>query len=270
MPPEQTPAAPPGPNHAQPAGPAKPAAPSRSHVIRRRVWTLGRLFILFVALVITYGAFFFTAFSVSNKTRVVKTPDLKGKTVTEADAIVKRVGLVLKLDPNPVPDPATPAGRVVTQDPVPGYELRPARAVRVRLSEGQRAAPVPSVNGQPERTAKLALEGARLTVTGQAEIKSSDYPAGTIVAQDPPPGARSSSVRLLINRPEDGLTYVVPDLVGLSYARVLPQLRQLPFRLATAPEFNLPNYPSGTIVQQVPPAGSQIRAQDTITLWTNR
>jgi len=239
-------------------------------VIRRRVWTVGRLLILLLALGVTYGAFFFTAIQVTNKAREVKAPDLKGKTVSEADGIVKRLGLVLKLDPTPVPDPTMPAGRVLSQEPAPGTTLRRARAVRIRVSEGARAALVPGVNGQPERTAELALEGARLTIIGRAEIKSSDYPNGTIVAQDPPPGARSSGVRLLINRPEEGATYVVPDLIGLSYGRVLPALRQFPFRLADGGSMGRPELPTGTIVQQVPEAGSRIRAQETLTLWTSR
>jgi serine/threonine-protein kinase len=208
---------------------------------------------------------------VTNKAREVKAPDLKGKTVPEADAIVKRLGLVLKLDPTPVPDPSVPTGRVVIQDPVPGFTLRRARAVKVRVSEGMRAALVPTVNGQPERTAELALEGARLPVLARAEIRSADYSAGTVIAQDPPPGARASGVRLLINRPEEGAVYVTPDLVGLPYSRAVNVLqKQFPFRIGNGGDMLQPNLPTGTIVQQFPTAGSQIRAQDTLTLWTSR
>jgi eukaryotic-like serine/threonine-protein kinase len=253
----------------QPSG-QPPAAPSRSRVIRRRVWTFGRLLILLLALGITYGAFFITALRVTTKAHEVKVPDLKGKGVADADNIVKRLGLVLKLDPTPVPDPAMPANHVLSQDPMPGTTLRRGRAVKIRVSEGLRAALVPSVGGQPERTAELALDGAHLQVLGRAEIKSSDYPGGTIVAQDPPPGARASGVRLLINRPEDGTTYVVPDLVGLPYGKVVQALRPFPFRIGNGGDMVNPNLPTGTIVQQFPQAGSQIRAQDQLTLWTSK
>jgi serine/threonine-protein kinase len=260
-----------GPASPSPAGqPAQPAAPSRSRVLRRRLWKFGRLFVLLLALAVTFGAFFLTAVRVTTKAREVKAPDLRGKSVTDADSMVKRLGLTLRLDPTPVPDPTVAAGHVVSQDPIPGSGLRRSRSVKIRVSEGLRAAPVPSVNGQPERTAELALDGAHLTVLGRAEIRSSDYPAGTIVSQDPPPGARSSGVKLLINRADEAATYVVPDLVGLPYLRVLQVLRQFPFRIGNGGDIPQPNLPTGTIVQQLPQAGSQIRAQDTITLWTSK
>src|SRR5262249_2136671 len=105
MRPDSPPARPGSPSPAS----SQPAAPSRSRVIRRRVWTLGRLLVLLLALGITFGAFFITALRVTTKAREVKVPDLKGKSVTEADNMVKRLGLVLKLDPTPVPDPRVPA-----------------------------------------------------------------------------------------------------------------------------------------------------------------
>jgi len=239
-------------------------------MIRRRVWTFGRLLILLAALGLTYGAFFFTAMRVTNRAREVKVPNLVGKTVAEADDMLTRVGLVLKSDPTRVPDPKVPAGHVLSQDPGPDETVRRTRAVRVRVSDGLRAALVPAVSGQPERTAELALEGARLPVLGRAQIRSSDYPANVVVAQDPPAGARSGGVRLLINRPEDGPSYVAPDLIGLPYARVVQVLRQFPFRLASGGDLVQPNLPTGIIVQQLPQAGSQMRAQETLSVWTSR
>lgn len=239
-------------------------------MLRRRAWTLGRLLILLAALGLTYGAFFITAIRVTNQARDVKVPDVRGKTISEAVSILAREGLDLKADPTRVPDPKVPENHVLSQDPGPGTINRRGRAVRVRVSDGIRAALVPAVSGQPERTAELALEGARVPVLGRAEIKSSAYSIGTVVAQDPPAGARASGVTLLINRPEEGGTYVTPDLVGLPYARVVQIIRQFPFRLASQGDFLRPNLPTGIIVQQSPEAGSQMRAQEILSVWTSR
>jgi serine/threonine-protein kinase len=239
-------------------------------VLRRRVWTVGRLLVLLGALGATYVAFFVTSASVTNRAREVKVPDLRGKTVSEADAMLTREGLVLKSDPTRVPDANVPAGRILSQEPEPGRILRRARAVRVRVSDGMRAALVPAVSGQPERTAEMALTGARLPVVGRAEIRSSDYPANVVVAQDPPAGARSGGVRLLVNRPEDGPSYVAPDLMDLPYDRVVHVLRQFPVRLALQASLVRPNVPTGTIVQQYPEAGSKMRAGEPLSVWTSR
>jgi serine/threonine-protein kinase len=251
-----------------------PQAPSptysRSYKIRRRVWTVGRLLVLLAALGLTYGAFFLTSMRVTTRAREVAVPDVRGKSVSEASAILARAGLVLRLDQLRMPDPKIPMDHVLSQDPAPGGVLRRQRAVRVRVSDGQRAALVPAVTGQPERTAELTLEGSRVPILARAEIRSSSYPPGTIVAQDPAAGARAAGVSLLINRDDGGQSYVVPDLVGLPYGRVLQALRSSIFRLALNGEMIQPNYPTGTIVQQVPQAGSQIRAGELISIWTSR
>jgi serine/threonine-protein kinase len=271
MAPDTPTASPSGPRRPASAG-QKPPSPvySRSYKIRHRVWTVGRLLVLLAALALTFGAFFLTAMRVTTKAREVKVPDLRGKSISEASAILTRDGLVLKLDTARLADAKIPADHVLSQDPAAGTTLRRQRAVRVRVSDGQRAALVPAVAGQPERTAELTLEGAHVPILGRAEIRSSTYPPGTIVAQDPPAGARAAGVMLLVNRDDGGQTYVVPDLVGLPFGRVLQVLRSSVFRLTQNGDFVRPDLPSGIIVQQVPQAGSPIRAGELISVWISR
>jgi serine/threonine-protein kinase len=271
MAPDTPKASPTGPRPSAPAGqPAPSPTYSRSYKIRRRVWTVGRLLVLLAALGLTFGAFFLTAMRVTTRAREVKVPDLRGKSISEASALLARDGLVLKLDSPRMPDAKVPADHVLSQDPAPGGVLRRQRAVRVRVSDGQREALVPAVTGQPERTAELTLEGAHVPILARAEIRSSSYLPGTIVAQDPPAGSRAAGVRLLVNRDDGGQTYVVPDLVGLPYGRVLQVLRSGIFRLSFNGEMIQPSLPAGIIVQQTPQAGSQIRAGELITVWTSR
>lgn len=265
-------ASPPESRPAAPAGrlPAISPVYSRSYKIRRRVWTVGRLLFLLAALCVTYGAFFLTAMRVTTRAREVAVPDLRGKSVSEASALLAREGLVLKPDPQRMPDPKVAADHVLSQDPAPGAVLRRQRAVRVRVSDGQRAALVPAVTGQPERTAELTLEANRVPIISRAEIRSSSYPPGTVVAQDPPAGGRAPGVTLLINRDEGGASYVAPDLLGLPYGRVVQALRSSIFRLSLNGDMVRPDMPAGTIVQQIPQPGSQMRAGELITIWISK
>src|SRR5579871_6998985 len=161
-----------------------------SKPLRARVWTAGRVFVLVIALLATYGAFFLTALRVANRAREVKVPDVRGHTLTDAKALVDRAGLVLKVDARR-PDPKVPADHVLTQEPDPGTSTRTQRTVRVRVSEGQHDPPVPSVVGQPERTAELVLAEAKVEIASRTDVRSRGYPADTVVAQDPP--ARTQS-----------------------------------------------------------------------------
>src|SRR5262245_33106939 len=127
-------------------GRLSPVAPPR---LRTRVWTAGRLVLLGVALSVTFGAFFLTALRVTTRAREVKVPDVRGQSLSAATTALGNVGLALKVDLRRA-DPKVPADHVLSQDPEPGAILRRQRAVRVRVSEGQRDPVVPLVVGQAE------------------------------------------------------------------------------------------------------------------------
>jgi beta-lactam-binding protein with PASTA domain len=236
---------------------------------RSRVWGAGRLMFLIVALSITFGAFFLTGMRVANKAREVRVPDIKGQSVADATRSLAIVGLVLKVE-SKRPDSAVPADHVLLQEPDPGRILRRQRAVRVRISEGLRAPAVPAFVGQAERTADLMLTQDNLTVTDRAEIRSTRYPSGTVVAQDPAPDGRSSKVSLLINKGESSVRYVMPDVIGTVAGRVVDILRRRGFRVTVGAEVPYPGVPSGVVIRQTPQAGFQVDYGDAIVLEVSR
>ncbi len=113
---------------------------------------------------VTFGVFFLAAVRVATRAREVRVPDLRGQSVADAKAKLASVGLVLKVDPVRRPDPKVAADHVLTQDPEPGTVLRRQRAVRVRVSDGQREPVVrPWLAGRSEPR-KSTLAGDRVTV----------------------------------------------------------------------------------------------------------
>jgi beta-lactam-binding protein with PASTA domain len=257
---------PPAPPGGQPILPARPA-PRR---VRQRVWSAGRLLLLIGALAATYGVFFLAAMRVATSAREVAVPNVQGRSIAEASALLANVGLVLKVDPQRKPDPKVPADHVLAQEPAPGSVLRQQRAVRVRVSDGQRDPIVPAVVGQLERAADITLAEARIHVDDRAEIHTSDFDPGTIVAQSLPPGSRASGVSLLINRGDTGTSYVMPDLIGTLGARSEAVLRRLGFRISTNGDVPYPGLPPGIVVRQTPQAGFQIGSGETISLEVSR
>jgi beta-lactam-binding protein with PASTA domain len=159
---------------------------SRRTPVRRRVWNLGRLFILMAALGATFAVFFLTAMRVTSRARDVEVPNLYGKSIDEARVLLASRGLTVRVEEGRRADKTVPPDHVLTQEPAPGQIVRRQRAIRVRLSDGMRAAALPLVTDFPERTAEITLESDRISVGYKAEIRSADYKPGVVVSQDPP------------------------------------------------------------------------------------
>ena len=242
----------------------------RARPVRERVWTAGRLLVLAAALSATFGVFFLASMRVATRAREVQVPDVRGKSVVDARAAMAAVGLVLKVDPIRRPDPKVAADHVLSQDPEPGTVLRRQRAVRVRASEGQSEPLVSAVVGRAERTAELTLADERVAITSKAEIRSSDYPSGTVVAQDPLPKSHATSVTLLINRGEADQSYVMPDVIGTFGLRSADILRTLDFRVTISGEAAYPGLPPGVVIRQTPPPGFQVARNAVIALEISR
>jgi len=236
---------------------------------KTRVWSAGKLLLLGGALLLTYVLFAAAAMRFALKTREVEVPALSGRSVNEARTIVVTAGLNLRVEEGRRVDPKIPAGQVIAQEPAAGLSTRKERTVKVWVSAGPRAAVVPSVIGESERTAELRLKQEGLTITA-SEIRSAEYSPGAVVAQTPPGKTSAAGVALLVNRGESGLTYVMPDLIGVNGDRASDLLRTRGFRVAVVGDHPYPGIPGGIVLRQNPQAGFQISPGETISLEISR
>jgi eukaryotic-like serine/threonine-protein kinase len=239
------------------------AAPTRAR-------TIGRTVLLIGALAATYLLFAAATMRVALRAREVSVPVLVGLEPTEAAAAMESAGLTLKVDDNRPFDAKVPLGRVATQDPASGVEVRRGRSVRVWISAGSRASLVPKLVGEPERTAQARLQQDGLELAGIADIRSSSLPADTVVAQDPAPGAHNSRVGLLVNRGERAGGFVMPDVIGVSGDAAVDLLRSRGLRVTIVAQQPYPGVPSGIILRQFPAAGFQVTADQPISLEVSR
>jgi beta-lactam-binding protein with PASTA domain len=179
-------------------------------------------------------------------------------------------GLNLRVEEARRGDTALPAGQIVSQDPQPGVSTRRERSVKVWVSAGPHAASVPPLLGESERAAQMRAKQEGLQVASIAEIRSSDYAADTIVAQNPPPKTSGSRVALLLNRRENSVTYVMPDLIGVNGDRAADVLRGRGFRVSLVGDHPYPGVPAGIVLRQSPQGGFQIGTNDPISLEVSR
>ncbi len=235
-----------------------------------RVWSAGRLLAITACLVATYILFAFTAMRVALKVREVPVPDLHNHTVAEATNLLAAEGLVLHVDESGRLDPKVPSGRIAVQEPAPGSITRRQRSIKVWVSQGPRVTLIPTLTGESERSAALRLQEDGLGVTSVAEIRSAEYPSGSIVAQEPPGQAQGTAVALLVNRGEQSNRYVMPDLIGVTGSRAVDLLRSRGFRVSIVGDLPYPGIPPGTVLRQFPSAGFQIGAGEPISLEVSR
>jgi len=238
--------------------------------LKTRVWTAGKLLLLAGGLLATYFLFAAASMRVALRAREVQVPDLTGRTANEASALAGDLGLALKVDDTRRPDPKIAAGRVIAQEPPAGAAARRQRTMRVWLSAGPRSTTVPQLVGETERTAQLRLAQDGLTLNAVTEIRSPDLPSDVVVAQTPAAKSASGQVALLVNRGARGLTYVMPDLIGVNGDRAADLLRNRGFRVAIVGSSPYPGVAAGVVIRQSPQAGFQIGPGEPISIEVSR
>jgi serine/threonine-protein kinase len=235
-----------------------------------RVWSAGKLLLLAGALVATYVLFAAASMRLALRASEVPVPDFTNRTANEASVAAAGLGLALRVDDVKRMDPKVAAGRILAQDPSPGATARRQRTVRVWVSSGPRSTTVPGVTGETERTAQLRLTQNGFPPSTVSEIRSQDFPADVVVAQEPPAKSPGASVSLLVNRSDRGATYVMPDLIGVNGDRAAEALRQRGFRMAVVGSNPYPGIPAGIVLRQSPQAGFQIAPGEPVSLEVSR
>lgn len=239
-------------------------------VLKTRVWSAGKLLLLGGGLLLTYVLFALAGMRIALKTREVVVPDLQGKSVNQASALLADVGLNLKVEEGRRIDPKVPAGQILAQEPRAGLESRSERSVKVWVSAGPRATTIPPLVGESERAADIRMKQDGLELASLSEIRSGEFPNGTVVGQMPPPKWSGSRVALLVNRGERAMTYVMPDLIGVNGDRAADVLRATGFRIAIVGEHPYPGVPAGIVLRQQPQPGYEISRGETISLEVSR
>ncbi|HJV29378.1 MAG TPA: PASTA domain-containing protein, partial [Gaiellaceae bacterium] len=168
-----------------------------------------------------------------------------------------------------------PKGTVVDQQPQSGERAAPGSLVTLKVSKGRNLKPVPDVIGlqEEEAVARLRASGFEPRIF---DVPAPD-PAGTVVAQEPPPGERAppdSRVRINVSTGEPtGETterpgtaapaqVAVPTVVGLPQTSALRRLRTAGLKGVVA--YRTSDQPRGRVIQQRPAAGARVRRNSEV------
>ena len=148
-----------------------------------------------------------------SRPRILRVPDIKSLTVTEARSMLDELKLELRVRTRE-PNDKVEIDRILDVDPEPGQEVREGGRVYVTVSAGSRYVEVPELTKMTIDKARTVLEGLGLTLDPLTEERpSSSIPLGDIVETIPPARAkteRGSRVKLIVS---SGLVQA-PESIG--------------------------------------------------------
>jgi beta-lactam-binding protein with PASTA domain/predicted Ser/Thr protein kinase len=192
----------------------------------------------------------------------VEVPDVRGRTATDAVAVLAEAGLKA----NPVEINSDKEEDTVTaQDPPPGRKLPKGETVRINVSKGPKPVQVPSVVGQAYEDASATLQGAGFAVA-RRDVDS-NQPAGIVVAQDPAPGAlvpKDSSVALSVSKGPP--TRSVPSVEGFDREEAVRTLEESGFQVAIEEEPVDDESFENLVLSQDPAPGTEAEPGSTVTI----
>jgi serine/threonine-protein kinase len=245
--------------------PSNPLSPKRFAASLFKAGLLG------LALVATAGLSALTTARVLLASREVQVPDLRGQRLLEASARLSRLRLLARVEGRRH-DATVPLDHVAAQEPGPGAPIKRQRSVRVWLSLGPRRLDVPAVEGQSERSGRLALEQAGLPVGRVLLVPYAAEPAA-ILRQDLPAGEGEApgneGVALLVSL-GPGLDFVMPDLIGRPAGPALDALRRAGLKVTDVRYRPYPGTAPGVVLRQVPASGRRVSRAAPITLEISR
>ncbi len=162
-----------------------------------------------------------------------------------------------------------PPGRVMSQAPAPGVQVRRGWHVRVAESMGPQRVVIPDLIGNSERAAEINIRRRGLELGSIATGNDPRRAGDQIVAQSPPANAVNVSepkISLLIAAPAERPSFVMPDLVGQREDSAIDVIVNAGLRVAgistAAPaQANAPQaVPAGTrmVVKTTPAAGQRV------------
>jgi serine/threonine-protein kinase len=206
------------------------------------------------------------------KGETVSVPDLSGKTLPEAKALLEKKDLGLARRGTEAND-AWETGRVVRQDPAPGSRIRVTKVVGVVTSSGSRKVAVPALEGRSLAAAMPLLRDSGLFKGKLTQIHTPRAAAGKILAQRPQAAElaeRNSAIGLLVSQGDREDRYVMPDLIGRDADSSIARLRKLEFKIGDIRYSYYPGLGKGVIIKQSPPNGYRIQKRNLITLEVSR
>ncbi|MFN0088872.1 MAG: PASTA domain-containing protein [Acidimicrobiales bacterium] len=194
-------------------------------------------------------------------------PAVTGVAETEARAALGAAGFTVTVRSEA--SDAVPVGVVMRQEPAGGAPAPIGSPVLLVVSVGPADQPVtvPSVVGQAEEAAGVALRRAGLGVAAASE-SSPSVPRGRVIRQEPAAGAAlkaGDTVTIVVSLGPPDVAVTVPDVRGQSEDQASARLREAGLGVAATYQ-NSTAASAGAVLSQSPTPGTSATAGATVSI----
>lgn len=223
-----------------------------------------------IAVVAVVGALY--AFGIIGGT---KAPDLTGKTPEEAQEILDKLDMDLKLevDEQEITSEEVEEGKIAMQNPKEGERLSKGDTITVFLSSGEPTGQVPSIVGrnynEDKELIEAYLESAGDYTIGNVSYEESEEPEGIILRQDPGSGAeapKGTSINIVVSKGSSKVT--VPPVMGLDVDAAKAAIEAQ--GLVAKVEYVESTAAEGTVIDVSPTEGSKVEKGATIVITVSK
>ncbi len=166
-------------------------------------------------------------------------------------------------------DPQYPAGKIVSQQPLPGRRVKMHRTVQLIKSAGNPEVVVPRIVGKTSREADVLLKEKQLVGGREVKTYNADYPSGQVVGQRPRAGAtmiKDQPVDMLISLGPVPVRYRMPNYQGLKESTARQQLVVAGLNLDAIELANVPNASPDAVIDQSPLPGEPVGTDTPVIL----
>lgn len=191
-------------------------------------------------------------------------PNVQGKTVVEAEAILTKAELGFTL--TEAYSTTVQPGHIIRQDPKGNSRVKKGRKIHLFVSKGAEPGIVPDLKKKSLADATIMLEKAKLKVGSVSVKPDSNVPKGAVVSQSIAPGKKvepGTSVDLVVNI--SGSQTEVPSLEGLSLAEAKSKLSSMGLVIGQISEKN-DDKEKGTVLSTNPDAGTVLEKGSSVSL----
>ncbi len=194
----------------------------------------------------------------------VHVPQMVGLPPDQAKAILGKNELIYMLDSTGDYSTDVAAGRILTQYPEPGTEVKKDRRIWVKISKGLKSVELPALRGLSLRQAEITLQQLGLKVGRVREVRNSNIPAGAVIGTSP--GAKATlekgrEVNIELSQGTEAAPAGMPSLVNMSFGQAKEKIKSLDLSVGKITykkdARSLPN----TVLSQSPAAGGEYKGR---------
>jgi eukaryotic-like serine/threonine-protein kinase len=242
-----------GPHGPRQSTPARVGNPQRR---RASTWVMVALSLLGLVAVVAIG----TGIYLTNRPKTVRVPNLVGQTKDQADAALKKAGLIGDAVNETTND--CKIGDVTRTDPVANKTVQANDRITVYVCAGLKQVQIPAtIKGMTESEAKNVLKG--LGFTTDTNMVDGTEKKGTVVDSAPAAGQSTSYGSTVVLSVSRGNQAVVPSVMGLAKSQAVNKLKNFGFNnVRTAGRPTSDPSEIGVIIEQDPGPNSTV-SKDT-------